>query len=1140
MIQKSADLANRFCVRLAQAFASFLIVIICAVVSSAIPATAATYVLATTNLLEGPDAGTDSVILSVSPPTGSWTVTNNTSWIHLATSGGAGSATVVFSCDANQGLTRSGSFTVGGQVVTVTQVGVSYIPAPEPATALVSTGLNRPRGVAVDGAGNVFIADRDNSAIKKWSVTNNSVTTLVSTGLSGPYGLAVDNGGNVYIADSGNNVIKKWSALGNTVTTLVSSGLLWPVGVAVDGAGNVYIADAGNNAIKKWIVASNSVVTLISSGLNIPSGVAVDGAGNVFIADAGNDIVKKWSATNGAVNTVMSGLSYPCGVAVDGSGNLYVANYFGHSVWKWSVSKGASVGGASVGLSTPSGVAVDGAGNLYIADFSNDAIKELPFAFLNATVKSEAAAASGDVLPPVVPATANLKPPFAPSVDQPWLTLGAPTNGVVSFAFSANINVDRIAHITLFGVPVSIVQHGPSYTPSFSLGTNSLLVGPNAGTAVVPLNVLPDTGTWTAAANTNWLHLSAANQSGIGTTNVVFTYDTNSSPTRTGILVIAGQSLPVTQAGASYVAISSPPAFVDPTPRSESPAAGQDVLPVVLATPDVLAQLAPTSDQPWLNITGVTNGVINFAFSANASGPRTAHITVFGKSIPIWQQAFALHLGTATLLEGPNAGYDSIVLAVTPNTNTWIATANNSWLHLDPANQSGSGSTNLVFAFDVYTGGTRSGTLTIGGQTLTVIQAGASYTNIPAQLLTPTSALSSASPFGVAVDGSGNLYVAETGYTVQKWSPINNSMTTLIPFGGVSSPTGVAVDSLGYLYIADRKHYVVKKWSPIDGSLTTLISSGLAYPYGVAVDESGNVYVADYTNNAVMKWSITNNTLSTLVSGLKKPNGVAVDAAGNVYIADTSNHAIKKWSPVNGSVTSLVASGLNFPSGVAVDGAGNVYIADSQNNAVKKWSAVTKTVTTLVAAGLNYPTGVAVDNTGNLFIANYALASGGNLKELPFALVDPTPISEGPASGTDTLPAVLPVTVNLSPPFAPTNNQPWLTIVSNNSGVVSFSFTATSSNRTANVTLLGQSIPISQAAPPYLLAPLALANGNFQLNFSNSPRGSFTIISTTNLSLPASNWSVLGTPASVAPGWFQFTAPAATNGQPQFFKVRSP
>jgi DNA-binding beta-propeller fold protein YncE len=91
----------------------------------------------------------------------------------------------------------------------------------------------------------------NNNAIKEWSASTQQVTTLVSSGLN-PTGVAVDGSGNVYIADTLNNAIKEWSASTQQVTTLVSSGLNSPYGVAVDGSGNVYIADTFNNAIKEW------------------------------------------------------------------------------------------------------------------------------------------------------------------------------------------------------------------------------------------------------------------------------------------------------------------------------------------------------------------------------------------------------------------------------------------------------------------------------------------------------------------------------------------------------------------------------------------------------------------------------------------------------------------------------------------------------------------------------------------------------------------------------------------------------------------------------------------------------------------------------------------------------------------------
>ena len=205
---------------------------------------ATTYALGTPAILVGPSASSSSVVLAVSPPTGVWTASTNAAWLHLADSfqSGTGSTNVIFSFDANPGATRAGTLTIAGQTLTITQAGSTYI-AGQTMNTLVSSGLNQPRGVAVDNAGNVFIADSSNNAIKKWTPTNHALATLVSSGLNGPYSVAVDGPGNVYIADTGNTAIKEWIAASSTVTTLVSTGLYAPSGVAVDGAGNVYIAD---------------------------------------------------------------------------------------------------------------------------------------------------------------------------------------------------------------------------------------------------------------------------------------------------------------------------------------------------------------------------------------------------------------------------------------------------------------------------------------------------------------------------------------------------------------------------------------------------------------------------------------------------------------------------------------------------------------------------------------------------------------------------------------------------------------------------------------------------------------------------------------------------------------------------------
>ena len=103
------------------------------------------------------------------------------------------------------------------------------------------------------------------------------------------------------------------------------------------------------------------------------------------------------------------------------------------------------------------------------------------------------------------------------------------------------------------------------------------------------------------------------------------------------------------------------------------------------------------------------------------------------------------------------------------------------------------------------------------------------------------------------------------------------------------------MDGSGNVYIADSGNNAIKEWSASTQQVTTLVSSGLNHPEGVAVDGSGNVYIADSGNNAIKEWSASTQQVATLVSsGLNHPNGVAVDGSGNVYIADSGNNAIKE------------------------------------------------------------------------------------------------------------------------------------------------------------------------------------------------------------------------------------------------------
>jgi sugar lactone lactonase YvrE len=506
-------------------------------------------------------------------------------------------------------------------------------------------------------------------------------------------------------------------------------------------------------------------------------------------------------------------------------------------------------------------------------------------------------------------------------------------------------------------------------------------------------------------------------------------------------------------------------------------------------------------------------------------------------------QAATSVLGTTNLVEGPGLGSDSVVLAVNPQAAGWSASANSSWLHLTPANQSGTGSTNVIFSFDANSGTTRAGTLTVAGLTLTVMQCGSNYVTAPGAeggvtQLGPTLI----QPTGVAADVMGNVYIADYGNnTILRWTKTNNS-DSLLPLSiALENPAAVALDTNGNVYIADAGSNAVYEWTS-NQTLITLVSNGLSTPSGLAVDLAGNVYIADTYNSAVKEWvAATSNVTTLLIPGLGYPFGLAVDAAGNLYIADIGNNAVEKWTAATSSMTPLVST-VSLPFGVAVDGSGNVYVADSGDNAIKKWIAASNHVVTLASLGqdpiVENPQGVAVDGAGNVYMANYGSTT---IAELPHAFVNTNSISESAAARNDVLPVVLPPTENLLVPFAPVTNASWLSINGITNDVVSFGCTANAGpSRLAYITVFGQNIPITQLFPSPMLYQPRISNGVWQVDFSNNTGASFTVLSTTNLSLPLNKWTVAGSPTNIGPNLLQFSWLPTTNDPHRFFLFRSP
>jgi len=382
--------------------------------------------------------------------------------------------------------------------------------------------LWEPQGVAVDAAGNLYIADTANQRVRK--ISTGGVITTVAGGTIGqlrnPTGIAVDASGNLYIADRFNNVIQEVSVAG-AITTVAGNGtagysgdggsatsaqLFTPNGVAVDAAGNLYIADSNNNSIRK--VTAKGIITTIAGGsaagysgdgdpaydalLSFPSGVAVDASGNLYIADTGNGQIRKIS-TAGIISTVPTvlaplepgitvfgpPLSEPTSVAVDAAGNLYIAEEASSRIRKVSASGAVTIvaGNAASGysgdggpareaqLNHPYGVAVNASGDVYIADSVNNGVRLLtPVA--SACTYSLSLAGVGFPVPPAggdatlsIMTTAGCS--WAISDLPDWITVTGPVSGsgpgTSTLVIAANTGAPRSATISVAGqgLPVS-------------------------------------------------------------------------------------------------------------------------------------------------------------------------------------------------------------------------------------------------------------------------------------------------------------------------------------------------------------------------------------------------------------------------------------------------------------------------------------------------------------------------------------------------------------------------------------------------------------------------------------------------------------------------------------------------------------
>lgn len=260
------------------------------------------------------------------------------------------------------------------------------IPAGNGAPIAIGSGFNSPKGVALDGAGNVYVADTGNNQIVEVPVVNGALntaaqavlvsgnTSIAGSSLNNPSGLTTDLQGNLYIADTGNNRVLFLPQSGgwdvNGAFTL-GSGFTAPLATTVTASGLIYVADSGSGKIYSIPFPGPAApITVVATGLSDPSALGTDAAGDLFVVDKGNNRVSRipnitGSLASGSATNVSIGIANPYGLAIDTAGNLYVSDDVNSAAYAISRTKPTiSFGNVNPGTtSNPAAVLVENAGN---------------------------------------------------------------------------------------------------------------------------------------------------------------------------------------------------------------------------------------------------------------------------------------------------------------------------------------------------------------------------------------------------------------------------------------------------------------------------------------------------------------------------------------------------------------------------------------------------------------------------------------------------------------------------------------------------------------------------------------------------------------------------------------------------------
>ncbi len=942
-----------------------------------------------------------------------------------------------------------------------------------------------PTGVAADSGGNVYVADYSAPTIRKitpaaevatlagvWGSTGSADGTGSAARFNQPAGVAVDGAGNVYVADTFNHTIRKITptAVVSTLAGLAGSSgnadgqggaarFYLPHGIAADAAGNVYVADTFNYTIRK-ITPGGMVSTLAglagsygsadgsgsAARFYAPHAICVSPAGSLFVADTFNGTIRKITPA-GAVTTLAGRPDIYSSGSADGPGSIARFN-------------------------SPKGIAVDASGAIYVADSGNNTLRKgVPSQappndhFANAL---SIAGPSGMLDGNNVAATVEPGEPQHggnTGSHSVWFAWTAPQTGIFTFQLGntsfnslllvytgSQLNALTAAASGAFGQPAALrAIAGTTYyiavagyngeTGAFTLNWSLTTAGPPNDEFV---NAQALTGTSGSVTGTTELatnepgepqHAGSSGHQSIWYSWTApqdgrFVFDDEGSSYGTVLAIYTGSAVDaLTLVGESGLYYG--------TSRVNFAATGGTTYRIALDTFD------PSFHGPTVLNWHAANPPPNDNF-ANAQDINGSAGSVTGSNVDAskeqGERAHQFDLGGASIWyrwTAPESGRVQFDVAGTFTNSGFALLAVYTGGGLDglrgvTRGSSGRTQFNAVegsvyyIAIDGYAGETASD-IVLRWQTLPSPQrtyepytfttlAGIPPGNIDGSGSNARFNRSSAAALGP----DGNLYLADTrNHTIRKVTP-QGAVTTFAGSAGERGssdgvgaaarfwfPSGIAVGPDGSIYVADSANNTLRKISPA-GAVSTLAGSASFYgtldgpgtdalfdfPVGIAVNGSGTIFVADYYNHTIRR--VTPAGEVSTIAGLAGaygsgdgagaaarfyyPAGIAVDGSGHLYVADQFNLTIRKIAP-GGMVSTFAGRAENYGADdgvgsaasfsnvndVALDGAGNVYVADQGNNLIRK---ITPTAAVTTLAGAANQTG-SEDGTGAAARFNY-------------------------------------------------------------------------------------------------------------------------------------------------------------------------